>query len=364
MPVSAATPETPDAGVLDDADRLAAIDGGGMLGHIGGLGAQLRRGYVAGRDAHGLPEGDGVRSILVCGMGGSGIAGDILRCLYAGRIPVPIAVTKGYGIPEFAGRDSLVLALSFSGNTEETLSAFAAAVARGCRIITVSAGGELAERSAADGAAHVATKPDVPMPRMAVGDLTSSLLGALEVVGVIPPAEGEIEEAATLMDDLAARLGPDRPLGENPAKDLAAWIGARTPVVWGSEGIAEAPAGRFRTQVNENAKSPAFSGVLSELDHNEIEGWSAGTGEPFALVILRHAAEHPRIGARVTATLEAIASADLESREVWAEGREPLASLFSLIAFADFAATYLGILRGVDPSAIPVLSSLKDRLAG
>jgi glucose/mannose-6-phosphate isomerase len=362
--VSARTPGPPHAGVLDDAVRLAAIDEGGMLGHIRGLGAQLRRGYAAGRGTRGLPEGDGVRSIAVCGMGGSGIAGDILRCLYAGRIPVPITVTKGYGLPEFAGRDSLVLALSFSGNTEETLSAYAAAVSRGCRVVTVSAGGELAERSAADGAAHVVAPADVPMPRMAVGDLTSSLLGVLEVMGVIPPARSEIEEAAALLDDLSTRLGPDRPTGENPAKELAEWIGARTPVVWGSEGIAEAPAGRFRTQVNENAKSPAFSGVLPELDHNDIEGWSAGTGEPFALVILRHAAEHPRIEARVIATLESIASSGLESREVWAEGREPLASLFSLIAFADFTATYLGILRGVDPSPIPVLSSLKGRLAG
>jgi glucose/mannose-6-phosphate isomerase len=352
-----------DAAVLDDEEGLGALDTGGALEQASGLGRQLRRGYRTGRDAPGLPTGDGLRAIVVCGMGGSGVAGDVLRVLYADRISVPIVVTKGYGLPVFAGPDTLVAALSFSGNTEETLSAYGEAVARGCRVLTVSAGGLLADRAAGDGVAHVPLPTDVPMPRMAVGDLSASLIGALEAVGLLPPASEEVDEAAALLDGLADRLGPERPLAANTAKELAAWIGQRTPVVWGSEGLAEAPAGRLRTQVNENAKAPAFSAMLPELDHNEIEGWSAGAGEGYAVVALRHVREHPRVGERLEATREAIAAARLDYREVHAEGRGPLEILFSLVMLGDFAATYLALLRGIDPTPVPVLMALKKRLA-
>jgi glucose/mannose-6-phosphate isomerase len=352
-----------DAGVLDDAARISALDPRDALGQAAGLGRQLRRGYVAGRETAGLPEGDGLRAVVVCGMGGSGVAGDILRGLYADRLPLPIVVSKGYGLPEFAGPHTIVTALSFSGNTEETLSAYGEAVTRGCRVVTVSAGGALRERAEADGVAHVPLPTDVPMPRMAVGDLTASLIGALEAVGVVPSAHEELDEAAGLLDDLAGRLGPERPAAKNPAKDLAAWIGARTPVVWGSEGLAEAPAGRFRTQVNENAKSPAFSAILSELDHNEIEGWSKGAGDGYAVVALRHAREHPRVGDRLNATLDAIDGAGLDFRELHAEGRTAMEILFSLLLLGDFAATYLALLRGVDPTPVPVLMTLKEHLA-
>jgi glucose/mannose-6-phosphate isomerase len=354
---------TLDAGVLDDPGRLASLDPSGALGQAAGLGRQLRRGYVSGKQAAGLPEAEGLRSVVVCGMGGSGVAGDVLRGLYADRVSLPIVVSKGYTLPEFAGPHTVVTALSFSGNTEETLAAYGEAVTRGCRVVTMSAGGALRERAAADGVAHVPLPADVPMPRMAVGDLTASLIGALEAVGVVPSAEAEVDEAAALLDGLAGRLGPERPASENPAKDLAAWIGGRTPVVWGSEGLAEAPAGRFRTQVNENAKSPAFSAVLSELDHNEIEGWSKGSGDGYAVVALRHAREHPRVGLRLAATLEAIDGAGLDCRELHAEGRTPMEILFSLLMLGDFAATYLALLRGVDPTPVPVLMTLKEHLA-
>ena len=357
------TSRTLDAAVLNDRDGMGALDPGGALEQAGGLGRQLRRGYRTGRDAPGLPMGDGLRAIVVCGMGGSGVAGDVLRGLYADRIPVPIVVNKGYGLPVFAGPDTLVAALSFSGNTEETLSAYGEAVARGCRVLTVSAAGLLAERAARDGVAHLPLPTDVPMPRMAVGDLSASLIGALEAMGLLPPASEEVDESAALLDGLADRLGPERPIAANTAKELAAWIGPRTPVVWGSEGLAEAPAGRLRTQINENAKAPAFSAMLPELDHNEIEGWSAGAGEGYAVVALRHAREHPRVGERLEATREAIAAAHLDYREMHAKGRGPLEILFSLVMLGDFAATYLALLRGVDPTPVPVLMALKKRLA-
>jgi glucose/mannose-6-phosphate isomerase len=132
--------------------------------------------------------------------------------------------------------------------------------------------------------------------------------------------------------------------------------------VWGSEGPAEAAALRWKTQLNENAKLPAFHSVLPELDHNEIEGWTAEAGRPFALVVLRHAGEHPRVARRVRATLEALRDSGLESREVSGEGSTSMEALLSLILLGDFVSTYLAILRGIDPMPVRVLTQLKDGL--
>jgi len=356
------TPPVIDPGVLDDPVRRAELDTGEHLRHLGGLGEQLRRGYAAGRAVERAPSGKDATAVVVCGMGGSGVAGDVLRGLYAERLGVPVIASKGYRLPAFAGRDTVVVAVSFSGNTEETVSAYQEAVERGCRVTAISCGGRLGELAATDGVAHVNPPSDVPMPRMAIGDLSASVIGVLESAGVLPAAGAELAEAAEVLDGVAARVAPDRPVGDNVAKELAAWIGERTPVVWGSEGLAEAPAARFRTQVNENAKAPALSSWLPELDHNEIEGWSAGTGTGHALVALRHPLEHARVGDRFAATLAAIAPSGLESRELHAEGARPFEVLFSLVLLVDFTATYLALLRGVDPTPIPVLSSLKERL--
>jgi glucose/mannose-6-phosphate isomerase len=348
--------------VLDDAAALGADGARTMLALAAGLGPQLREGYRAGRRAEGLPEGDGVLHVVVAGMGGSGVAGDMLRGLFAGRIGVPIAVVKGYTLPEFCGRSSVVLAVSFSGNTEETLSAYAQAVGRGCRVVAISAGGELASLARHDDVPHVSLRADIPMPRAALGNLTAVPLGVLEAMGLVPHVGPDLERAARLVDGLAERLGPDRPAGQNRAKALAAWIGSRTPVVWGSEGLAEAAALRWKSQVNENAKGPAFWAWFPELDHNDVEGWSAGAGLPYAGLVLRHHGEHHATAARVAATLEAIAGAGLEVAEVEAEGSSPFEWLFSLVMLGDFATTYLGVLRGHDPFPIPVLTSLKERL--
>jgi glucose/mannose-6-phosphate isomerase len=348
--------------VLDDQQAVLAGDPSGMLALVASLGAQLRDGYALGRSAPGLPSGDGVTSIVVAGMGGSGVAGDILRSLYADRSAIPITVVKGYGLPEFCGRNTLVVASSYSGNTAETLAVFAEAASRGCRLVAVTAGGELAAAAEGEEAAMVRIPHDVPVPRAALGYLVGAILGVLDAMGLLPPGRGDVDRAAAALDELARSLGPDRGSAQNEAKSLATWLLGRTPVVWGTEGLAEAPALRWKTQCNENAKVPALVGTLPELDHNDIEGWSPGAGAGFGLVVLRHAGEDPRVARRVAATLEAIGEAGLESREVQARGDSPIQRALSLIMVGDFMTTYLGIARGVDPTPIPILTGLKERL--
>ncbi len=352
---------------MNDLDDLVAIGRGdpeGMLGSIAGLGGQLQKGYDLGRSAAALPLGEGVTAVVICGMGGSGIGGDVIRALSAGRTGFPVVVVKGHELPEFCGRDTLVLAESFSGNTEETLAAYAEAVRRGCRVVAVSAGGRLAALAEADETPHLALPTDVGMPRAALGYLAGAPLGILEAAELIPPAEEDIDRTVALLDAASEELGPHRSTEANPAKALAAWVGDRVSVIWGSSGVAEVAAVRWKTQFNENAKRPAFHSVLPELDHNEIEGWREGAGAGFAVILLRHPGESGRMGRRIDATLEAIAPSGLDVRQVHARGRTPLEWLFSLIMTGDFATVYTAILHGIDPTPVPVLTGLKDRLRG
>ncbi len=349
------------AATLDDPGAIEAADPGGMLRLIGSTGSQLGRGRELGSSVRGLADG-GTDAVVVIGMGGSGIAGDVVRSLYADVAAIPIVVSKGYAVPAFCGPQTLVLAVSFSGETEETLAATRAARARGCRVVSLGTGGALAALALTEGFAHIAIPQDAVVPRAALGYLAGACIGVLDAAGLIPPAASEVAGAVAFAGALAARLGPERPTGDNDAKDIASWIGGRTPLIWGTEGLADAAALRWKNQLNENAKIPAFQATLPELDHNEVEGWSAGTGAGFVAVVLRQAEEHPQIATRVGVTRALVAAAGLEVREVFASGGSRLQRLLSLILLGDFASVYLAILRGVDPTPVPVLSELKERL--
>jgi glucose/mannose-6-phosphate isomerase len=200
------------------------------------------------------------------------------------------------------------------------------------------------------------------MPRAALGYLAAAPIGILEAAGVLHRSGDSVAEAAAALEDLAVRLGPDRPTEDNEAKSVAQWFAGRTPLIWGTEGPAEAAALRWKTQLNENAKIPAFQAILPELDHNEIEGWAGESGSRFAAVVLRHTLEHRRTTARVDASLAALAASGLEGRQVRATGSSPLAIVFSLMMLGDFVSVYTAILRGVDPTPVPVLTGLKERL--
>ena len=335
-----------------------------MLAAAGSLGEQLRAGFELGTSAPGLPDGDGITSVVVCGMGGSGITGDVLQAALADAAPVPVIASKGYGVPSFLGQDSLVLAVSYSGNTEETTTAFEAAVARGARVIAVASGGELLSRAAdRQVAASVRIPPDAIAPRAALGYLVGAALGAVAAVGLcdVERLRDELDQAAGRLRTAIDRLGPAAPSEKNEAKRLATWLRDATPLVWGTEGIGETAARRWKTQLNENAKTPAFGGALPELDHNEVEGWSGGGADGYRAVVLRSRFEPDAMAHRVPATLEAMASVGLEAREVWGDGESALEQLCGLIMTGDYVSIYLAILRGVDPTPIPLLSALKSR---
>ena len=347
---------------LDDVPAVRDRDAGGMLAAVVGLGSHCREGYSNGVGASGLPDLADVRSVVFCGMGGSAVAGDVLRSVFRDRLGVPVEVNRAPELPEHAGPHSLVVVSSYSGNTSETLAAFREATKRGCRSIVVSAGGTIGDE-AAEAGVPVVSVPGGFQPRAALGWLAFSALGALEAAGLLPPLADDVAEAAGEIDGRAAACGPDAPAGDNPAKRLAEAIGERIPVVWGAEGIGAVAAARWKTQFNENGKVPAWWSSMSELDHNEVVGWTQPFGRHHAVIALRHEAEDPEIAARFPLSLEVAADAGADTHEVWATGRSALARLMSLIAMGDFVSAYVGIRKGIDPTPVDVIQRLKAALA-
>ncbi|MCA1727800.1 MAG: bifunctional phosphoglucose/phosphomannose isomerase [Actinobacteria bacterium] len=335
-----------------------------MLDAVLSLPEHCRRGYAVGRETPGLPSGDGVTTITVYGMGGSGVSGDLVRSLFRERLAIPIDVVKGPVLPEYCQKDTLVVCSSYSGETAETLSCFEEAARRGCRALAISTGGTLAARAEEASIPLVRIPAEVPVPRAALGFLAFGLLGALEAIGIVPPLESEVQHTVRVLADLAGGFRPDADgVTGNRAAALAESIGDRHPVIWGADGIGAVAAGRWKTQMNENAKVAAWASVLPELDHNEVVGWSAGQGERFFVIALRHEEEHPDVAARFPVSLQIASESGAGHEEVHAEGASPLARLLSLIMTGDATSVYLAYLRGVDPTPIEAIDRIKAALA-
>lgn len=347
---------------LDDVQALRGVDASDMLGAVSALPDHCRAAYD-GAVALDLPSAEGVASVTFCGMGGSAVAGDVLRAVFRDRVGVPIEVNRGHELPAYAGPHTLVVISSYSGNTSETLSGFREARSRGCRLLAVTSGGTLGAE-AAEAGIPVVSVPGGFQPRAALGYLGFAALGALEAMGLLPSLAGDVDETVTELAALVERLGPEAPTEQNPAKALAARIGDKVPVVWGAEGIGAVAAMRWKTQLNENGKVPASWSSMSELDHNEVVGWTQPHGHDFSLIALRHDGEHPEIARRFPLSYDIARAAGVENAEIRAAGRSSLARLMSLIVVGDFTSVYLALRRGVDPTPVEVIERLKAALAG
>jgi len=351
---------------LDDLNEIGRLDSEDVLGAVERFADQVREGWEIGRVATGLPDADGLDSIVVLGMGGSGVSGDVIRSVVEPRLPVPLSVIKSYGpLPEWIGRNTLVFAVSYSGSTEETVTAMEEAHERGCRAVVISSGGPLQEMAERYGLAHIQIPPGL-QPRASLGYLTLPILGALTQVGLVPDMQDDVNEAVTVLADLQERCHRKRSKVENPAKDLASRITGRIPVVYGGYGLGETAAYRFKCDLNEYGKTPAFWNVIPELDHNEIIGWNQlgdVTKESFVLISLRSSDEHERVGLRFEITTRLVQEQFAEVVEVPAEGRSRLSQLLSLILVTQLASIYVGLSYGVDPGPVEVIQKLKAELS-
>lgn len=346
---------------LDDVKALNALDSMGMFRSVHELPDQCRR-ALGLATATPLPAGP-FENIIVTGLGGSAIGGDLLRVYAAGCLDIPVVVNRNYTLPRFVGPRTLVFAVSFSGNTEETLNAYAEAREKGASIVVLTSGGKLAERAREDGV-PVITVPGGIAPRSATGYLFLPMLVILERLGLIAGISREAEGMIAHLQELRSRYGMNAALRDNPAKQLAMNLEGRLPVIWGASGTTEVVAQRWKGQINENAKSPAYWNVLPELNHNEVVGFDAPADilKNTWLVFLRDPDDHPQVRLRFSITREMVGSAAGVS-EFEASGEGRLARMYSLIYLGDFTGLYLAARYGIDPGPVKAIDRLKVALA-
>jgi glucose/mannose-6-phosphate isomerase len=353
-------------------DSLLTHDTSDMLGAAASLPAQLPDGLErAERERTKLEEawprdrGATPRTLVVCGMGGSGGGADLLPA--AAEVNAPVIAVKGYELPSWVGDEDRVVCVSYSGATSETLSCFEQAISRSVVAAVITTGGELGERASAE-SIPVVELPAGMQPRGAVGVIFGALLGVADALGVVDDAAGTIEAAvdgANLVVDEHTGSGPEHGGSEPPALDFARQLYDHAIVVSGS-GHTEAVAHRWKAQVNENSKVPCFANAYPELCHNELVGWefARATGAKWALVELLPFEASDAIRARFDITRRLIAdSLDVDLR-FEPRSRNRAAATFELLAWGDYVSIYLALLRGIDPTPVDRIHALKGELAG
>lgn len=339
------------------------LDTLGMMEATLGLPEQLRDAAAAAGAVEGLPPADGLTSVLVMGMGGSGIGGDVAAAVAAPASCLPVMVSKQYECPAFVGPGTLVVAISFSGNTEETVQATRAAAEAGARVVVVASGGTLADLAGDLGAPLVPVDATIPMPRAGIGAVSVPTLVLMERMGLLDGASSWVDAAVAQLERRRDQLTADR----NEARTLARHLGRTLPIVYGGGALGEVAAWRWKGQFNENPKVASFANRIPELTHNEICGWGQHgdvTRQVFSLVLLRHAFEDPQVARRFGIVEEISEEIVAGVHTVEAQGDGRLAQLMDLVLFGDMVTLFQCEAEGVDPGPVPVLDDIKRRLAG
>jgi len=349
--------------ILDDLTAMRRLDAQDMLGRIEEMPGQCRLAWERAA-AFDLPPGyRRAREVVILGMGGSAIGGDLLRTLVADECPLPVLVNRQYTVPGFVDERTLVIGSSYSGNTEETLTAFQAALDRGAMGLAISTGGKLARMAEAHGLPFYRIEYE-SVPRAALAHSFVPLLGIFQRLGFIADKGDELVEAVEVMERLQGEIGPQVAMESNPAKRLAQRLHGRLPIVYGA-GHLSAVARRWKGQFNENSKSWGFFEEMPELDHNAVLGirWPRELVPQLLVVMLTSAGDHPRNRLRFQVTRELLEREGVEVEVISAWGESRLAQMLSSIHFGDFVSFYLAMLNGADPTETEAIERLKERLA-
>ena len=340
-------------------EAIEAVDPVGMLDDV--LAQPLQLGDALWRvESARVPAIDAPGGLLVCGMGGSAVGGDLAAAAAGDRATRPIRTARGYGIEPWTTGDTLVLCASYSGNTEETLASFEAAGAAGARRVALTTGGRLAEAARMEEVPVIGI-PSGMQPRAAVVYMTIAALECAAACGAAPGLHTEIDAAGALLTELAEAWGPGS-APDSEAKALAQRLRGTVPVIYGA-GSTLAAARRWKTQLNENAKAAAFFSELPEADHNEICGFERGRGlAPLAAVLLEDSEQHPRVRERMELTCRVAEQGGVDSTRVSARGDNGVERVLSQVLLGDLVSVYVAVLDGVDPTPVTVLEWLKEQL--
>ena len=345
--------------VLDDISKVNEVDKSNMLAFC----VEAAKHY---REAESAAEKISLsfsnpRNIIVAGMGGSAIGGELLRDWARDKASIPIEISRDYSLPTCANENTLTIVMSYSGETEESLSAFLDALKRRCMIFCVSSGGSLLEFAEKLNVPYLLIPSGMP-PRAALPYMIVPLLKVLEKINVVSGVSRELSEVAELLDRVACENAPEKSMKYNFAKILASRIRGSVPVVYGF-GIYRSVAQRFKQQFNENSKVPSKWDFFSELNHNEIVGWenTERLCECFSTIFIRDKMETDALRNRIETTKTLLPHGS-KMFDVWAQGDCALARMFTTICIGDFTSVYLAILNGVDPTPVENITMLKEKM--
>ncbi len=347
--------------IFDDIEKIRSVDKKGMLNFCIDAPKHYRTAAELSQKIKAkFPQPN---NIIVVGMGGSAIGGDIVKDYVKDKLTVPIEINRDYHLPEYADKKTLVLMMSYSGDTEESLSSFLDALKRQCMIYCITSGGALAKYAKKHKVPYLEVPGGMP-PRAALPYMLVPLLVFMEKTGLVKGIKEELDEALALLDKIVVENGPDQPANDNFAKNVAGNIGDSTPTVYGF-GIFRAVAQRFKQQFNENSKSPAKWEYFPELNHNEIVGWQT-RGELvkyFSVILIRDVNNEPlEIECRIDTTKALIERAGILMFDLHVQGKSALAKMISTVVIGDFISVYLAVMRCADPTPVRSIDFLKETL--
>ncbi|MFF0573782.1 bifunctional phosphoglucose/phosphomannose isomerase [Streptosporangium saharense] len=360
---------------LDDQRWLTDGDPSGMLRAVAASAAQVRISHRGAREADlTRVTGEGrPRAIVVAGMGGSGIAGDILDAVCGNGAPLPIVTVRSYQLPGWVGATDLVVAVSCSGKTEETLAVATEAARRGCRLLVLAAANSPLHAIARQTGASFVPVTTGGQPRAAVWALSVPLLVVAADLGVLQVDDGVFEAVAKRLEEIAHRCRPVSESFINPGKTLAMELAETVPMVWGSSRLSTVAAYRWACQLNENGKYPAVWGEIPEVNHNQVVAFDGPlaqrdifadeAGRSLRLFVLRDTEEHPQVARRREVSVRMAEDRGVPVSQIVAEGAHPLERLATLIGLGDYASTYLALGYGIDPTPVSAITELKARIS-
>jgi glucose/mannose-6-phosphate isomerase len=351
--------------VLDDINEIKRIDKNGMYQLILDFPAQLVDALKISKtvDLKKL-NANSIENIIVAGMGGSAIGGDLVRSYLAEEIDLPFFVCKNYTLPQFVSQKSLVFVSSYSGNTEETLSAYAEAKKRKAQVISICSGGKLNELTLKDGFPLVEMPRGFP-PRAALGYGFAPILLILSHLKLIKNKGNEIKKAIEFLSKNVNQYKMEKDSSENKAKELALKLYPKLPIIYASIDFFDAVAYRWKCQICENSKMLAYSNVFPEFNHNELVGWNILNGweDKLVVIMLKDKKDRPRIKKRIKIVKDILLGKKIDVIEVESQGENLLSRILSLIQLGDFVSFYLAILNKVNPTPVKVIDFLKSELA-
>lgn len=347
---------------LDSKENILKLDPKGMYALTIDFPAQCEHALKIAEKINFLEEYKTAKNIVMTGLGGSAIGGNLLRSIYEHTSSIPFVVNRDYHLPNFVNKDTLVFVCSYSGNTEETLSSYQIAKEKGAKIISLTSGGELAEKTKKDGGILIQIPSGQP-PRTALGFMFIPLLFASEQLNYIP--KQNYQSLFDVLKSCVADWNVEVPTSKNPVKRLASSLKGKLCLLYGLGSWQAVAAERWKGEINENAKNMAFANVLPELNHNEVLGWIKANEQGvknWITLILEDGKESQKMQTRARVTTELIQDKS-EVMRIQARGNTLPEKLLSLIFYGDLMSIYLAALNGVDPEDITSINYLKSELA-